>query len=484
MQQSKRDTVRFGMNCLCGALLAGGMSLMMSGEAGAIDYMWRMEDITVEGGEWGNQFDGVYNLEDTYLPGVVDCENGAAGTEALKAQAVAARTFAYYKMYNWGKIQNGQGDQVFRTPGKQDPRQKHKDAVKATAGEILTFNGKYIASFYVAGSKVSELPLKPGDDTPKDFWWDYPTEKYVTYNYPNDKWGDNNQGSTLGSLANPINRGCMSQNGADYLADLGWNYMDILKYYYGGDIQLESVMRKTWTDQAKFEKRSLADFESPTWQQSKSKSGIFGHSPLYSGSNKHIGAGTTTSLLDDAGMAHSGDGSQKIVIDYDEATDTSDSGYFLRHVAGVQNVQNSMIASKTANVLLEAEGSVGVWLKTEADDMKVSIAVDDNADGYSAAVGTGDRGVKFDVIGDGEWHKYEWFFEDADYWEAWTGGGNGEIGMRFSLDSIQLFGKSDTVVYMDDVFYDMSAVAVPIPEPASLLVFGGVMGMLLRRRGK
>ena len=481
MSQRKQDIVRFGMNSLCGAVLAGGLSFVVCGEAEAVDYMWRQETITVEGGEWGNQFDGVYSLEGEYLPGVVDCENGAASYEALKAQAVAARTYAYFKMSKYDKIQNGQGDQVFRTPKNQIIQQKYKDAVNATAGEILTFNGKYIASFYVAGSQVSELPLKPGDDTPKDFWWDYPTEKYVTYNYPEDRWGDDNQGSTLGSLSNPINRGCMSQNGADYLAELGWNYMDILKYYYGGDIQLESVL--SFPSQEKFGLRNLADFESPAWQQSASKSGVFGHSARFSGSNENVGAGTVASLYEDD--ARTGERSQKIVIDYDEAKDTNGSGYFLRHVAGAQNVKGTMVAGKTANVLLEAEGSIGVWLKTEADDIQVSIAVDDNPDEASVVgdVVTGDRGVKFDVIGDGEWHKYEWYFEDADYWEAWTGNGDGEIGVRFSLDSVQFFGSSDAVVYMDDVFYDMGAEAVPIPEPGGVLMLGGAMGLLLRRRG-
>ncbi|MEM6296995.1 MAG: SpoIID/LytB domain-containing protein, partial [Myxococcota bacterium] len=39
---------------------------------------------------------GVIDLETEYLPNVVRCENGGANLEALKAQAIAARSVAYY----------------------------------------------------------------------------------------------------------------------------------------------------------------------------------------------------------------------------------------------------------------------------------------------------------------------------------------------------------------------------------------------------
>ncbi|QQE13330.1 hypothetical protein JD969_07690 [Planctomycetota bacterium] len=482
---------------LCtGALLGAVMAspLFLSGEAMAkLDYTYRIDTVTVNGGEWGHQFDGTYDLEKEYLPGVVDCENGTASYEALKAQAVAARTYAYYKLMtsSSGEIQNGQSHQVFRTPNNPSPEQKHKDAVNATAGEILTFNGKYICSFYVAGSKPKTLPLSPSDETEKVISWAYPTEKYVTYNYPDNNWDSNNQGSTLGSLSNPINRGCMSQNGANYLAGMGLNYIDILKYYYGGDVQLESVLTKTWTDQEAFGIRALADFESNSWRNNASKENVFGWSPFFSSSSKNLGDGTKAEYYDapwnededwQDPNCHSGGGAQLITIDYDESAPDSYDGYFFRHVAGSQNVKTNMVASTTSNVILESTGSVGVWLKTDADDVSVSIALDDKDWSNSADLATGDRGVKFDVIGDGEWHKYEWYLDDAEYWEAWTGGGDGEIGTRFSLDSIHFFGNSDAEIYMDDVFYDMSADPVPIPEPTSLLVFGGLASLMLRRR--
>src|SRR5512139_3044056 len=62
---------------------------------------------------------GERDVETDYLPHVVQCENGAADIEALRAQAVAARTCLYYKLETAGSIGDGQGDQVYscgRTP--------------------------------------------------------------------------------------------------------------------------------------------------------------------------------------------------------------------------------------------------------------------------------------------------------------------------------------------------------------------------------
>ena len=57
---------------------------------------------------------GAVDIED-YIAGVVGCENGNAPLEALKAQAVQARSFLYYKKFvaNQAVIRNSQADQVF-----------------------------------------------------------------------------------------------------------------------------------------------------------------------------------------------------------------------------------------------------------------------------------------------------------------------------------------------------------------------------------
>lgn len=169
------------------------------------------------------------DVEADYLPHVVDCENGGASPEALRVQAVAARTYLYYKLETSGAITDGQGDQVYSC-GKT-PSAAHAQAVKDTAGEVLRYDGTTIASFFVAGGKASP-PACKGDSTAA-------TEKYVTYN--EGKSGAGITQTTLGfvSPSNARNRGCMSQNGSDCLAKAGKGYADILRFYYGADIAIE-----------------------------------------------------------------------------------------------------------------------------------------------------------------------------------------------------------------------------------------------------
>lgn len=169
--------------------------------------------------------------ETDYLPHVVACENGAADFEALKAQAVAARGYLFYRMETAGSIGDGQSDQVY-TCGRP-PSQVHYDAVAATSGEYLEYNGQIVAPFYVAGSVPSNRTscrAVAGDN-------DYSnTERYVTYN--EGKSGSNVTQTTLGwvNANNFRNRGCQSQNGANCLSQAGRNHHDILRFYYGADI--------------------------------------------------------------------------------------------------------------------------------------------------------------------------------------------------------------------------------------------------------
>src|SRR5829696_1810608 len=51
---------------------------------------------------------GTIDVEKNYLPHVVHCENGGAPFEALKAQAIAARTYLYYKLASQSSIDDGQ----------------------------------------------------------------------------------------------------------------------------------------------------------------------------------------------------------------------------------------------------------------------------------------------------------------------------------------------------------------------------------------
>jgi hypothetical protein len=176
---------------------------------------------------------GIVDVETDYLPHVICCENGNADFEALKAQAVAARSFLYYKLDTSGSIGDGTGDQVY-TCGTE-PESQHYEAVAETSGEVLTYEDVTICSFYVAGAVPSadDCVALPSDD-------DYSnTEQYVTYNY--NLSGDDVNQTSLGWIdpGNVYNRGCKSQNGAHCLSENGWIYDDILSFYYGMDIIID-----------------------------------------------------------------------------------------------------------------------------------------------------------------------------------------------------------------------------------------------------
>jgi hypothetical protein len=174
---------------------------------------------------------GTLDAENVYLPSVVNCENGGAPLEALKAQAVAARTYLYYNMETSDGIEDGQSDQVYSC--NRNPGDIHFQAVRETVGEVLTYRNKVIAAFYVAGSipnNTQTCVADPNDPNAAS------TEQYVTYN--EGKSGTEIEQTILGWV-NPEfsrNRGCQSQNGARCLANLGWQYQDILRFYYGEDI--------------------------------------------------------------------------------------------------------------------------------------------------------------------------------------------------------------------------------------------------------
>jgi hypothetical protein len=175
---------------------------------------------------------GDVDVESDYVPHVVQCENGAADIEALRAQAVAARTFLYYKLETAGSIGDGQGDQVYSC-GKT-PAADHVQAAADTVGIVLTYHGDVTCSFYVAGATQSP-PGCQGNTGAS-------TETYVTYN--EGLSGDAIHQSTLGWVdpSNYRNRGCMSQNGAQCLESAGYDWQGILRFYYGADIGIERAV--------------------------------------------------------------------------------------------------------------------------------------------------------------------------------------------------------------------------------------------------
>jgi Stage II sporulation protein len=395
--------------------------------------------------------------ETDYVPNVVFSENGGASFEALKAQAVAARTFAYYKMRLTGSIQNGTQDQVYHS-NRGWARQAQFDATNATEGEVLTirnFSGNdiLIASFYVAGA----IPSGP---TPVPNPWDSDptnTEKWVTHTYPTDVIGGDNPGTPLGFIGTPTNpnwpnRGAKSQNGANFMGQQGISYVDILKYYYGADIQLETVVPTP--GQAPLQQlKLLTDFEL--------NSGYLGNATDFSSNNLNLGPATATGRV--FSDANQGSFSQRIDIDLDEAG----GGEFIYYqVAGTEYAGpgDMFTSQREANLALQPLGSIGFWLKSDSPGLNVGINLDDDGDGT-------EQGIFQNVIPDGQWRKYEWSLEDSSLWSsALYDSGDGILGDSISLDSIVFAGNQDSVVFLDDLFWMPPELGPP------LLILGDIDG--------
>jgi len=175
---------------------------------------------------------GVLDMEMDYLPHVIQCENGGANLEALKAQAIAARSVGYYAIETSGGICDSQGCQVYGCGST--PQAIHYQAVEETSGIYLMFNGTLTYGFYVAGDNSTSPPSCVGVSGATEHW--------VTYN--EGQTSTDVEQTELGFVHDPAdpgygqNRGCMSQWGARCLEnDNGYDYLDILRFYYGDDIQ-------------------------------------------------------------------------------------------------------------------------------------------------------------------------------------------------------------------------------------------------------
>jgi hypothetical protein len=458
---------------LAAALCAG----LLATPAAAVD---AIDNVVVRDDQLPTQPFYVLDLEDNYLPNVVLRENGAASFEALKAQAVAARSFTYYKLYSTSAtfLRNSQSDQVYSLGGvRSNPGGLWDQAVRETAGEILSYNDIITAAFYVAGAIPSgpSAVASTSDPDPTN------TERWVTYTFENGLLGSANRGTPLGFQGAAANRGAQSQNGADFLSDNGTHYLDILKYYYGGDIQVEQAV--TQPGRPVLSRKPLATFDR--------NDSIFNRSLTFSGSTTNLGASSDVERSTAVATTLSG-ASQKLTFDYDASADTAGNGFTARHLAGASFAREATssggsrvsVASPVANVILPTFGTVGFSLLANPGDvdpdadLTVSLLIDDlNADGDVLGL---EQSLKLGVIADGQWHTYWWGLDDTMFNGFLDTFGDGALNERFSLDSIYFEGFGDAVVYLDDVFYD----AVVVPEPTVLALLGLSAIVSVRRPGR
>ncbi len=178
-------------------------------------------------------------MESDYLPNVLACEApGQATLEMLEAQAIAARSYAYYFAETSGEICNGQGCQVFSCG--RTPSELHRKAVENTSGVVLRYNDNLTVGFYVAGDSSPDADCTGNSSGVGN------TERYVTYN--EGRSSSDIEQTRLGFRHGPSagdygqNRGALSQWGAHCLAtNRDYGTLDILRYYYGEDIELQQV---------------------------------------------------------------------------------------------------------------------------------------------------------------------------------------------------------------------------------------------------
>lgn len=151
-----------------------------------------------------------------YIKGVVPAEIGNAHIEACKAQAVAARTFAFIKASKGKQLTDQSSkDQAFKAVRISSSYPNAMRAVEETAGQVLYYNGQLITTSSYSnanGGRVKSAKEVWGSDRP---WL---ISKPDPYN------GTKTGGHGVG----------MSQTGAKNMAAQGFSYKDILAFYYVG----------------------------------------------------------------------------------------------------------------------------------------------------------------------------------------------------------------------------------------------------------
>ena len=155
-----------------------------------------------------------------YLCGVVPAEvYESSAMDALKAQAVAARTFALKRALVGTVMDDTTSFQAYRySLLASSPRSRQ--AVEETAGQVLCYGGEVIDCFYSSSN---------GGQTKRsgDVW----SRHYPYYLNKTDDW---DIAANAEKTTNPSHGVGMSQVGAMWAAKNGVPYNEILAFYYDG----------------------------------------------------------------------------------------------------------------------------------------------------------------------------------------------------------------------------------------------------------
>jgi len=225
--------------------------------------------------------------------------------------------------------------------------------------------------------------------------------------------------------------------------------------------------------------------------------GHFGYAVNFSGTT----VGEATSSTADRVITDSpreGIGHQKLVLVHDTTT----TAFRLRHVSGGPPNTSANAGSPAGNTGFAfttgagTDGWIGFWLKTTATGWQTSI----NLDGPTNAIAEMDGSLSTPVIGDGQWHLYEWNLDATTGWGAVPGIGGGHGGGvangSHTIDSIYLRDLDGAPGPTATIFFDFLAktdsgsvaaiTPAAIPEVSSFLAVGvaglSALGVVWSRR--
>lgn len=151
-----------------------------------------------------------------YLKGVVGSEIGNASINACRAQAVAARTFAFIKASKEQQITDTSSkDQAYIVSRNSSSYANAVQAVEDTKGQVLYYNGKLITTCSYSNSNGGRIKSSKEVWGGERAWLQAKDDPY-------DKGPGNGHG--VG----------MSQWGAKEMAKQGFDYKQILSFYYPG----------------------------------------------------------------------------------------------------------------------------------------------------------------------------------------------------------------------------------------------------------
>ncbi len=193
-----------------------------------------------------NGHDTMVQFETDYVPGVACCEltSAANSDEAMRVQAIIGRTYAY-AVLKWRTsdpyLDDSTNDQVyscdyFSKTASPEIWEKCVQGAKDTSGLVVYRNGNLIATYYRSGCPSDYLDddcvyrgSKPGCSE-----HGIETEGKITHN-----WGKS--GNEVQTLYSGDPAGCLSHNGTMCLSKKGWVSQNILKFFYGMDIELRQA---------------------------------------------------------------------------------------------------------------------------------------------------------------------------------------------------------------------------------------------------